>query len=82
MSCVSIICNIINIFMLIHYIAGHGPHRVSFYPRGMKKPGHTVCSFVAPKHSNHRTWMISNDVNAAAQKWETFRPSGVQPERI
>ena len=38
--------------------AGHGPHRISFYPRGLSKTGNTVCSFSAPKTNNRELWRV------------------------
>ena len=72
----------INYLILNALIAGHGPHRISFYPRGMNKSGHTVCSFAAPKNCGRLTWMITSDLNDAAKKWESFQPSGIQPTRL
>ena len=63
-------------------LAGHGQHRISFYPRGLKKTGNTVCTFVAPKDCGHQTWMMTTDPAVAMRKWEECRPSGTHPTRL
>ena len=62
--------------------AGHGEFRVAFYPRGLPKTGHTVCTFAAPKNCGRMTWMITTDPIKVSAKWERFRSSGVQPTRL
>ena len=53
--------------------AGHGDFRVAFYPRGLPKTGHTVCTFAAPKNCGRMTWMITTDPSKVSSKWERFR---------
>ena len=67
---------------MITLSAGHGLHRISFYPRGLKKSGHTICTFAAPKNCGHQTWRITSEPNDAVKKWENYQPSGCSPNRL